>query len=83
MRRDEDRWWVEYEIKTILEKERVLRKEKGKLVYSLIPLNLDGYMFTDQRDLGGFGQRNQLASRSGFPRLGEAQQQLSKNKLTE
>jgi hypothetical protein len=45
-------WWVEDEIKTTLEKERALRKERGKPVHKLIPLNLDGYMFTDQWDLG-------------------------------
>lgn len=45
-------WWVEGEIKTALEKERELRKERGKPVLKLIPLNLDGYMFTDAWDLG-------------------------------
>jgi hypothetical protein len=45
-------WWVEDEIKTTLEKERALRKERGKLTHKLIPLNLDGYMFTDEWDLG-------------------------------
>jgi hypothetical protein len=47
-----DRWWVEYEIKTTLEKERALRNERGKPVHKLVPLNRDGYMFTDQWDLG-------------------------------
>jgi hypothetical protein len=45
-------WWVEGEIKTTFEKEQALRKERGKQVLKLIPLNLDGYMFTDQWDLG-------------------------------
>ena len=45
-------WWVEDEIKTTLEKERALRKEREKPVRKLIPLNLDGYMFTGQWDLG-------------------------------
>jgi TIR domain/Pentapeptide repeats (8 copies) len=45
-------WWVEDEIKTTFEKERALRKERGKQVLKLIPLNLDGYMFTDEWDLG-------------------------------
>jgi hypothetical protein len=44
--------WVENEIKTTLEKERALRKERGKPVHKLIPLNLDGYMFTKDWDLG-------------------------------
>ena len=45
-------YWVEDEIKTTLEKERALRKERGKPVLKLIPLNLDGYMFTDEWNLG-------------------------------
>jgi hypothetical protein len=45
-------WWVEGEIKTTFEKEQALRKERGKPVLKLIPLNLDGYMFTAQWDWG-------------------------------
>lgn len=41
-------WWVEDEIKTTLEKERALRKERSTPVWKLIPLNLDGYMFTKE-----------------------------------
>jgi TIR domain/Pentapeptide repeats (8 copies) len=44
--------WVEEEIETTLEKERTLRSERGKKVFKLIPLNLDGYMFSEQWDLG-------------------------------
>jgi hypothetical protein len=47
-------WWVEKEIKTTLEKEWALQKERGKPVSKLIPLNLDGYMFSDEWDLGVF-----------------------------
>ena len=54
-------WWVEDEIKTTLEQERTLRKERGKPVHKLIPLNLDGYMFTDQWDLGVLA--NEIRSR--------------------
>jgi hypothetical protein len=54
-------WWVEDEIKTTLEKERALRKEREKPVRKLIPLNLDGYMFTDQWDLGVLA--NEIRSR--------------------
>jgi hypothetical protein len=54
-------YWVENEIKTTLEKERALRKERGKPVYKLIPLNLDGYMFTDEWDLGVLA--NEIRSR--------------------
>jgi hypothetical protein len=45
-------WWVKTEIKTTLQKEQALEREKGKTVSKLIPLNLDGYMFTAQWDLG-------------------------------
>jgi hypothetical protein len=41
-------YWVENEIKTTLGKELALRKERGKPVHKLIPLNLDGYMFIDE-----------------------------------
>jgi hypothetical protein len=54
-------WWVEDEIKTTLEKERALRKEREKPVRKLIPLSLDGYMFTDQWDLGVLA--NEIRSR--------------------
>jgi hypothetical protein len=54
-------WWVEDDIKTTLEKERALRKERGKPVRKLIPLNLDGYMFTDQWDLAVLA--NEIRSR--------------------
>ena len=54
-------WWVEDKIKTTLEKERALRKERGKPVHKLIPLNLDGYMFTDEWDLGVLA--NEIRSR--------------------
>jgi len=49
-------WWVEDEIKTTLQKERALRKESGKPVLKLIPVNLDGYMSTDEWDLGVLAQ---------------------------
>jgi hypothetical protein len=45
-------WWVEGEIKTTFEKERAFRKERGKPFLKLIPLNLDGYMLTDEWKLG-------------------------------
>jgi hypothetical protein len=54
-------YWVENEIKTTLGKELTLRKEKGKPVHKLIPLNLDGYMFTDAWDLGVMA--NEIRSR--------------------
>jgi hypothetical protein len=60
--------WVENEIRTTLEKERALRKERGKPVRKLIPLNLDGYMFTDQWDLGVVA--NEIRSRVAADFLG-------------
>jgi hypothetical protein len=46
---------LEREIKTTFAKEEALRKERGKAVLKLIPLNIDGYMFTAQWDLGVLG----------------------------
>jgi TIR domain len=50
-------WWVEDEIKTTLEKEKTLEKERGKPVRKLIPLNLDGYIQTEEWDFGVLRQR--------------------------
>jgi TIR domain len=55
-------YWVENEIKTTLRKELALRKEKGTPVRKLIPLNLDGYMFSEEWDLGVLA--NEIRSRA-------------------
>lgn len=41
-------WWVDNEIKIAFDKEQHLWRERGKEVLALIPLNLDGYLFTGQ-----------------------------------
>lgn len=56
-------WWVDNEIATALEKEQQLMKQTRKKVHVLIPLNLDGFLFTDQFTSGYAAQiRRRLAA---------------------
>jgi hypothetical protein len=53
-------WWVDNEVATAFSKEQELMKDRKKKVLSLIPLNLDGYMFSDEWT---GGKRQQIKER--------------------
>jgi hypothetical protein len=56
-------WWVDNEIGTAFEKEQQLMKEREAKVHVLVPLNLDGYLFSDKWKSGYEAQvRRRLAA---------------------
>lgn len=56
-------WWVDNEIDTAFRKEQQLMKQRERKVWSLIPLNLDGFMFSGDWKRGIAGQvKSRLAA---------------------
>ena len=53
-------WWVDNELNSVIAKEQALWKETGEEALVLVPLNLDGFMFTDAWKSGW---KNQVVSR--------------------
>ena len=52
-------WWVDNEINRAFKKEQTIMKSRGKKVLALIPLDLDGFIFSDWEN----GKAEQVKSR--------------------